>query len=70
VPFGAGFVLALIVLPALASGDAEDGVVLLVRRGLDFCILTETADEDDPRILPDENSPMRSSYLNYSPKAK
>ena len=48
VPFGAGFILALLVLPALAGGDAEDGIVLLVLRGLDFCILSETADEDDP----------------------
>ena len=47
VPFGARFVLALVVLPALAGGDAEDGVVLLVLRGFDFCILSETADEDD-----------------------
>jgi len=47
VPFGAGFVLALVVLPALAGGDAEYGVVLLVLRGFDFCILSETADEDD-----------------------
>jgi len=47
VPFGAGFVLALLVLPALAGGNAEDGVVLLVLRGFDFCILSETADEDD-----------------------
>jgi hypothetical protein len=37
VPFGAGFVLALVVLPALAGGDAEDSVVLLVLRGFDFC---------------------------------
>jgi hypothetical protein len=34
VPFGAGFVLALLVLPALAGGKVEDGVVLLVLRGL------------------------------------
>jgi len=47
VPFGAGFVVALVVFPALAGGDAEDGVVLLVLRGFDFCILSETADEDD-----------------------
>jgi len=47
VPFGAGFVLALVVLPALTGSDAEDGVVLLVLRGFDFCILSETADEDD-----------------------
>ena len=47
VPFGAGFVLALVVLPALAGGEAEDSVVLLVLRGFDFCILSETADEDD-----------------------
>jgi hypothetical protein len=42
VPFGAGFVLALVVLPALASGKVEDGVVLLVLRCFDFCILSET----------------------------
>jgi hypothetical protein len=41
------FVLALVVFPALAGGDAEDGVVLLVLRGFDFCILSETTDEDD-----------------------
>ena len=45
--FGAGFILALVVLPALAGGDAEDGVVLLVLRGFDFGVLSETADEDD-----------------------
>ena len=47
VPFGAGFVLALVVLPALAGGKVKDGVVLLVLCGFDFCILSETADEDD-----------------------
>ena len=47
VPFGAGFVLALVVLSAFAGGDVEDGVVFLVLRGFDFCILSETADEDD-----------------------
>ncbi len=47
VPFGAGFVLAQVAFPALAGGDAEDSVVLLVLRGFDFCILSETADEDD-----------------------
>ena len=47
VPFGAGFILALVVLPDLAGGDAENGVVLLVLGGFDFCILSETADEDD-----------------------
>jgi hypothetical protein len=47
VPFGAGFVLALFVLPALAGGKVEDGVVLLVLRGFGFCILSEAADEDD-----------------------
>ena len=49
VPFGAGFVLALIVLPALAGGDAEDGVVLLVLYGFDFCRVSldsETPDSD------------------------
>ncbi len=29
VPFGAGFVFAVVVLPALAGGDAEGNVVLL-----------------------------------------
>jgi len=42
VPFGAGFVFSQVALPALAGGDAEDGVVLLVLRGFDFCILSET----------------------------
>jgi hypothetical protein len=32
-----GFVLDLGVLPALAGGDADDGVILLVLRGFDFC---------------------------------
>ena len=36
VPFGARVVFALVVLPALAGGDAEDNVVLLVLRGFDF----------------------------------
>jgi len=35
--FGAGFVLALVVLPAPAGGDAENGVVLLVLRGYYLC---------------------------------
>ncbi len=46
VPFGGGFVFALVVLAALAGGDAEDNVVLLVLRGFDFGILSETRDED------------------------
>ena len=60
-PFGAGFVLAQVAFPALDGGYAEDGVVLLVLCGLDFYILSETADEDTPRILPDKNSPLRSA---------
>jgi len=47
VPFGADFVLALVVLPVLARGDAEDGVVLIALRGFDLWILSETADGDD-----------------------
>jgi hypothetical protein len=63
VPFGAGLVLAQVAFPALAGGDAEDGVVLLVLCGLDFYILSETADKDTPRILPDENSPYHSELV-------
>ena len=47
VPFVAGVVFALPVLPTLAGGDAEDNEFLLVLRGFDFCILSEAADEDD-----------------------
>jgi hypothetical protein len=32
---------------AILALDGENGVVLLVLRGFDFCILSETADEDD-----------------------
>jgi hypothetical protein len=50
VPFSAAFVLALVVLPSLAGGKVEYGVVLFVMRGFDFCILSGTADVDDPNL--------------------
>ena len=56
-PIGAGFVLAQVAFPALAGGYTEDGAVPHVLCGLDFYILSETVDEDTPRILPDENRP-------------
>ncbi len=47
VPFGAGFVLALVVLPVFLGGDIEDGVVAVVLSGAGFCVLSEAADESD-----------------------
>ncbi len=46
-PFGAGFVFALVVLPALLGCDAEDDVLFVVLSGFGFCVLSEAADEDD-----------------------
>ena len=46
-PFGAGVVLAFVVLPALLGGDREDDVLVLVLGGFGFCVLSESADEDD-----------------------
>src|SRR5271154_1842236 len=47
VPFGAGFVLAFVVLPALLGCDVEDDVLFVVLSGFGFCVLPEAADEDD-----------------------
>jgi hypothetical protein len=46
-PFGAGLVLALVVLPALLGGEMEDDVLAVVLSGFGFCILSEAADESD-----------------------
>jgi hypothetical protein len=46
-PLGAGLVLALVVLPALLGCDVEDDVLFVVLSGVGFCVLSETADEDD-----------------------
>src|SRR5271155_1597740 len=46
-PFGAGFVIAFVVLPALLGCDVEDGVLFVVLSGFGFCVLPEAADEDD-----------------------
>ena len=47
VPLGAGFVVALVVLPALLCSDVEDDVLAVVLGGFGFCVLSEAADEDD-----------------------
>jgi hypothetical protein len=47
VPFGAGFVFAFVVLPALLGCDVKDYVLVLVLSGFGFCVLPEAADEDD-----------------------
>ena len=47
VPFGAGFVVAFVVLPALLGCDVEDDVLAVVLSGFGFCVLSEAADEDD-----------------------
>jgi hypothetical protein len=47
VPFGAGFVLAFVVLPAFLCCDVEDDVLFVVLSGFGFCVLSEAADEDD-----------------------
>lgn len=46
-PLSAVFVIALFVLPSLACRQAEYYVFLAVLRSFDFCILSETTDEDD-----------------------
>src|SRR5277367_6158074 len=45
-PLSAVFVIALFVLPALACRQAEYNVFLVILCGFDFCILSETTDED------------------------
>ena len=47
VPFGAGFVVAFVVLPALLGCDAEDYVLFVFLSGFGFCVLSEAADEGD-----------------------
>src|SRR5580704_7073495 len=47
VPFGAGFVVAFVVLPAFLGCDVEDDVLAFVLSGFGFCVLSEAADEDD-----------------------
>ena len=47
VPFGAGLVVAFVVLPAFLGCDVEDDVLAVVLSGFGFCILTESADEGD-----------------------
>jgi hypothetical protein len=47
VPFGAGFVVAFVVLPAFLGSDVEDDVLAVVLSGFGFCVLSEAADEDD-----------------------
>ena len=47
VPFGAGFIVAFVVLPALLRSDVEDDVLFVVLSGFGFCVLSEAADEDD-----------------------
>jgi len=44
-PFGAAFVVALIVLPAVLGGDAQDNVLLLVLVRFRFSVVTDAADE-------------------------
>src|SRR3984957_457101 len=46
-PFGAGFVVAFVVLPAFLGCDVEDDVLSVVLSGFGFCVLSEAADEDD-----------------------
>ena len=46
-PFGAGFVIAFVVLPAFPGCDVEDDVLAIVLSGFGFCLLSEAADEND-----------------------
>jgi hypothetical protein len=46
-PFGAGFVVALVVLPAFLGSDVEDNELAIVLSGFGFCVLAEVADEGD-----------------------
>jgi hypothetical protein len=46
-PFGTGFVLAFVVLPAFLGCDVKDDVLFVVLSGFGFCVLSEAADEDD-----------------------
>ncbi len=42
-PFGTGLVVALVVLPALLSGEVEDGVLAVVLGCFCLCVLSEAA---------------------------
>src|ERR1700689_5228613 len=46
-PFGPGFVVAFVVLPAFLGCDVEDDVLAVVLSGFGFCVLSEAADKDD-----------------------
>src|SRR6204780_3998659 len=46
-PFGEGFVVAFVVLPAFLGCDVEDDVLAVVLSGFGFCVLSEAADKDD-----------------------
>ena len=46
-PFGAGLVVAFVVLPAFLGCDVEDDLLAVVLSGFGFCVLSEAADEDD-----------------------
>jgi hypothetical protein len=43
-PFGAGLVFALIVLPALLSCDIEGDELFVVLSGFGFCVLSEATE--------------------------
>src|ERR1035438_4524565 len=65
VPFGAGFVFALVVFPDLVGGDDEDGVVLLVLRGLTTRERSTTTTAMPPRLDTwiGLSSPIRSAVM-------
>src|ERR1700730_17642580 len=46
-PFGAGFVVAFVILPAFLGCDVEDDVLAVVLSGFGFCVLSEAADEGE-----------------------
>jgi len=45
VPFGTALVVALLVLPAVLGGDAQDNVLLLVLVRFGFSVVTDATDE-------------------------
>src|SRR5277367_3445250 len=46
-PFGPGFVVAFVILPAFLGCDVEDDILAVVLSGFGFCVLSVAADEDD-----------------------
>ena len=50
-PFGAAFVVALIVLPAVLDGEAQDNVLLLILVLLGFRMVSDAADASAFSIL-------------------